>query len=400
MQSDKYSKKTKVPTREDGQVGIRATLNNMGFSDSDIGYDEATGTVTLNGKNLMKPGYMDEDAGISYANRGDIQKSVTDFYKNSSNPVVRVSDAYAAAAGKYGLSADALSYSDNGTVSIGGQPIDILYIDDTGKSWARQNTVDTAAETYANRVGVQSPSDLAEEYAQNYLTDAYKLANQLVNRKDFSYDPDSDPVFLAYQNKYRLEGERAGRNANASYAALTGGYANSAAATAGAQASQYYAQQLSNTIPELAQQAYDRYMKKYQTDLDLLNQMVDLYDTAYQNASAANTAQRKNANASTASNIARDEAAAQRAEQDWEREWKELQNQQAYTQNNRDSYWNEVFNTQNVTKNNYTNEQLRLNNIQQQTYQQYYERLLQEELSGAQLDNALSRIRLYQTGLW
>ena len=56
----------------------------------------------------------------------------------------------------------------------------------------------------------------------------------------------------------------------------------------------------------------------------------------------------------------------------------------------------EIFNTQNVTKNEYTNEGLmlnnektRLNNSRERTYQDYYERLLQAELSGAQLENAL-----------
>ena len=50
--------KTEVPYTDDGQVGIRASLKNMGFRDSEIGYDSPSGTVTLNGKALMKPGFM------------------------------------------------------------------------------------------------------------------------------------------------------------------------------------------------------------------------------------------------------------------------------------------------------------------------------------------------------
>lgn len=145
--------------------------------------------------------------------------------------MVRVSDAYADAAGKYGLSADALSFG-NGTVSVGGTPLDIAYIDDEGKAWTRQSTVDNAAEDYANRVGVTAPMDLAEKYMEMYLGDAQKLSNQLMHQKAFSYDPDSDPVYQAYQRKYRTEGARAGENAAAQYMALTGGLANSAAATA------------------------------------------------------------------------------------------------------------------------------------------------------------------------
>ncbi len=388
MEYNTQNKKTKteVPRLEDGQVGVRATLNNMGFSDNAIGYDENSGAVTLNGKALLKPGHLDHDAGVSYAKEEDIQKSVENFYRNSGNPVVRVSDAYAGAAGKYGLSADALSYG-NGTVSIGGRPLEILYIDREGKSWARQNTVSDAVERYAGTVGVQSPSALAEEYANTYLRDAKDLYRRLYQQKSFSYNPEEDPVFLAYQSKYRREGERAGKEAAANLAALTGGYTNSAAATAGAQAQQYYAQQLSDTIPDLAQQAYERYIKKYQTDLDLLNSMVDIYDTVYGHAVKANETQRDNANAVVASNVARDENAKEQA-------WQEKKNQQEYAKAQQDAYWDEILNGLEAEKNQYENENLQLTAMQKQIYQQYYRWLLQEELTGAQLDNQKKRKQL------
>ena len=135
MANNKKQLKKDVPTTQNGQVGIRATLNNMGFSDSDIGFNEKEQAVTIGGKNFMKPDYLDEEAGISYATDKNIQKSLVDFYKNSSNPIVRVSDAYSSLAGQYGLSADALSYG-NDTVSIGGIPLDVLYIDGENKAWA------------------------------------------------------------------------------------------------------------------------------------------------------------------------------------------------------------------------------------------------------------------------
>lgn len=356
--------------REDGTVGIRTTLNNMGFSNNRIGYNESDGTVTLDNRTLMKPTFLDSDAGVSYASEKDIQKSLVNFFKDSNDPIVRVSDAYSAAAGKYGLSADALSYS-NGTVSIGGKPLDILYIDDTGKSWAFKSAVEDSATTYADTAGVQSPTALAQTYAQRYLSDAVELAKDLKTRDAFSYDPDSDPVYQAYKEKYLLEGERASRDAMANYATLTGGYTNSAAATAGAQAELYYAQQLSNAIPTLAEQAYARYHNQYQNDLALLGSMVDLYDTAYQNAADANTAQRNNVNLSAASNVARD-------------------------QESLESSWEEYLNTQTAEKNALTNAGLRLDNLQQEIYQKYYEQLLNAELSVKSLNNQLTQAKIYQ----
>lgn len=381
-----YNKK-KVPTLEDGQVGIRATLNNMGFSDSQIGYDQTSSMVTLNGKNLLKPGYVDDNAGVSYASLKDIQSSIKDYYKNAGDPVVRVSDAYAGAAGKYGLSADALTYGD-GTVSIGGKPIDILYIDDEGKSWARQSIVDSATVSYANSTGVMSPLDLAEEYVSKYLKDVKKLSNDLAKR-EFSYNPDDDPVFQAYKTKYLKEGARAGQEAMASYSALTGGYVNSAAATAGAQANQLYAQKISDAIPELAQMAYSRYIEKYQADLGLLNSTADAYNSAYKNLADANAKQIDGANLSASSNVERDANA-------WAQSWKELQNKQSYEQNVRDNYWNEILNSLSAENKIATTEGLILNNNQKRLYEQYYESLLKAELSGALLNNMVLENKLYK----
>lgn len=379
---------TSVPQREDGQVGIRATLNNMGFSNDRIGYNESNGTVTLDNRTLMKPGYMDDNAGVSYASEKDIQNSLVNFYQGSSDPIVRVSDTYAAAAGKYGLSADALTYG-NGTVSLGGTPLDVLYIDDEGKSWAWQSTVEDSAADYASRTDVESPTDLAETYRRRYLSDAQNLVSQLQSREAFSYDPDSDPVYQAYKTKYLLEGERASRDAMANYSALTGGYANSAAATAGAQAELYYAQQLNNTIPELAQQAYERYNDQYQNELALLESMVDLYDTAYQSAADANAAQRDNANLSATSNTNRDAAS-------FEKNWEDAFNQQEYALNEQARMWEEYLNAQTAEKNTLTNQGLQLSNLQQETYQKYYEQLLQAELSGEYLNNQLTQAKIYQ----
>ena len=380
-------KKKKVPKLEDGQVGIRATLNNMGFSDSQIGYDQASSMVTLNGKGLMKPTYMDNDAGISYANQKDIQNSVKDYFSNSGDPVVRVSDAYAGSAGKYGLSADALSYGD-GTVSIGGNPIDILYVDDEGKSWARQSIIDSATTSYANKAGVKAPLDLAEEYVSKYLSDVKSLARDLSSR-EFSYNPDEDSVFQAYKAKYMKEGARAGQDAMASYSALTGGYVNSAAVTAGAQANQYYAQKISDAIPELAQAAYNRYIEKYQADLGLLNDMADIYNSAYKNLADANAKQIDNANLSASSNVQRDQ-------NEWTQNWKELQNQQSYDKNVRDSYWDEIQNSLSAENKIASTEGLILDNNQKRLYEQYYQLFLDAELTGTFLKNKELENKLYK----
>lgn len=384
-------KEKKNPT--DGMVGIRQTLRDMGFSDNRIGYNEKTNTVTLDGKNLMTPGYLDSDAGVSYASKGDIQKSVVNLYKDTANPVVRVSDAYASASGPYGLTADALTYG-NGTVSVGGKPISVLYIDDEGKAWARQNTVTDAVRSYINQSQVESPNKLAEYYREKYLSEPEKILSGLSQREEFSYDPESDPVFQAYRNKYQLEGERAGREAISDMASLTGGYASSAAVTAGAQARQYYAKKLTDVIPELAQQAFDRYVEKYQADLDLADQMIRLYDKVYGNALSANQKQKENVNTVALSNVERD-----RKEKDESREnfLYGLEQEKGLLQNQELS----LSNLEKATRLDYYEDMLReevkkgiLSNREAQIYLDYYEQLLDEELTGMSLDNQIKASKI------
>lgn len=354
--------KAEVPTK-DNNVGIRATLNNMGIDNSKIGYDQKSGYVTLNGKSFMKPTYLDDDAGISYASKADIEKSLVDFYKDSNNPVVRVSDAYASRAGKYGLSGNGLSYG-NGTVSIGGMPLDTMYIDDSGKAWARQNDIDHLVDSYADRLDVENPNELAARYEREYLDDIQSRITALENRAPFSYNPDEDPVYLAYKEKYLLEGERASRNAMSDYAALTGGYVGSAAVTAGALANQYYAQQLGNKIPELAEQAYQRYYNDYNSEVDMLNRMIDLYDTTYTNAANANKQTAENAAYTTNSIADRDMSEYNLRVDESERAW--------------NKNWTDILNAQKSAG-------YELDNTQQAIYLEYYRRLLDSQLASEDL---------------
>lgn len=365
----------------DSTVPIRKTLNSLGISNDRIGYNEANGTVTLDNRTFMTPSRLDDDAGISYAPETEIRQTLVNFLKDSSDPIVRVSDAYADSAGKYGLSADALTYG-NGTVSLGGKPLDILYIDDEGKSWAYRSTVDDAVSSYADRLQVQSPADLAEAYRQRYLTQAESLLDTLQNQKAFSYDPDSDPVYQAYRRKYLQEADLASRDALASYSALTGGLPNSAAATAAAQAEQYYRQQLTDQIPTLAAQAYERYSDDFSNRLSLLGKATDLYQTAYQTAADVNQTQVANANASSSSNIKRDADTHETA-------WEDLLREQSYRSAEQSA-------NQTAEKNALTIEGLQLNNLQQRIYQTYYQQLLDAELQGERLNNQLTQARIYQ----
>ena len=364
-------KDDKIPKYNDA-VGIRATLNSMGIPNEKIGYNEATKTVTLNGKDFMKPSYMDEDNGISYAPASEIRKNVVNFYKDSNNPVVRVSDSYSSAAGKYGLSADALSFGD-GTVLIGGKPVSTLYIDDEGKAWAWQNDVFDSVKDYANRVNVKNPNSLAENINNSYLDDIYEKLYEISNREEFSYNPENDPVYKAYHKKYLTEGDRATRDAIADFSALTGGYANSSAITAGSLAGQYYSQQLVNKIPELASQAYERYVNSYNTDLGLVTQMLSTYDKIYDNTMSSNDFARAYAN-DTAHSI------KERDKTERETSWDEKERQQNYNIKENEYNWTNIFNQQKEQENKNKIKEGNLDIIEKETFLEYYRRILDNQL--------------------
>lgn len=391
-------------TRPDNTVGIRKTLNDMGFKNSRIGYNSADGSVMLDGKRFMKPQYIDEENGVSYSPLADIQKSLVDYYSGSSNPIVRVSDAFAAAAGDTGLTADGLSFG-NGTVMIGGVPLDALYIDDSGKAWAWRDDVNRLTEDYKNRVGSSSPNTVLNNVNDRYLSQIENSLNELKNRKEFSYDPDSDPVYNAYKQKYLTEGARASKNAMADYSALTGGYANSAAVTAGNMASQYYAKQLSDQIPALAESAYKRYSDKYQTDIDVVEQMLDMYNSAYNNAMSANNRTTDNINSAAKSAVSRDNAAYKRnrdaKKTEFSNYWENLLNRQKLDTQDRDNDWTEIFNKQKYDANNYINEGYRLknrstelDNSEKEKHNDSYDQILKYLLENDELNNRLLRARL------
>jgi hypothetical protein len=104
-------------------------------------------------------------------------------------------------------------------------------------------------------------------YQSRWQSQLDNALNAITNRKAFNYDFNADPMYQAYKDQYTKLGKEASMNAAANAAALTGGYGNSYAVTAGAQANQQYLTQLNNIIPEL----YNLAMNRYKMEGDELN---------------------------------------------------------------------------------------------------------------------------------
>ena len=118
-------------------------------------------------------------------------------------------------------------------------------------------------------------------YQSQYGDAINKLTDAVVNRQQFSYDPNTDPSYQSYAKLYGRLGDRARINTLGDYAANTGGYASTAAVSAAQQAQNDYNVQLSNMIPQLMQAAYDRYQGEYNMNLGTLNALGNRDDALY-----------------------------------------------------------------------------------------------------------------------
>lgn len=112
----------------------------------------------------------------------------------------------------------------------------------------------------------------APVYDNRYQQKLDELLGKVQNYGPFSWSKETDPSYSAYAKQYRREGQRATQDALAQAAAMTGGNVSSAAMTAASQAGDYYAGQLADKIPELYENAYQRYLNQYQMLADQLGQ--------------------------------------------------------------------------------------------------------------------------------
>lgn len=96
-------------------------------------------------------------------------------------------------------------------------------------------------------------------YTSAWKDEQEETVRKLLNRESFSYDLNADALYRQYKDSYLRQGKQAMEDTVGKVSALTGGYGNSYAQTAGQQTYNGYLQQLGDKIPQLHAQALDRY---------------------------------------------------------------------------------------------------------------------------------------------
>lgn len=122
-----------------------------------------------------------------------------------------------------------------------------------------------AAQAYLEQIKSSKPG----AYQSRWDDELTSLYDQIRNRKKFSYDMGTDPLYLQYRDQYQRQGRLAMQDTMGQAAALTGGYGSTYGEQVGQQAYNAYLQKLNDIVPQLQQQAYQRYQDE---GTDLYNQ--------------------------------------------------------------------------------------------------------------------------------
>lgn len=115
------------------------------------------------------------------------------------------------------------------------------------------------------------------QYSGKFDDQLQAIYDQIVNRKDFTYDLNSDALYQQYKDQYTQMGQMAMMDTMGQASAMTGGYGSSYAEGVGQQAYHGYMQQLNDKVPELYSLALGQYNQEGQ---DLLNQYSMIGDLA------------------------------------------------------------------------------------------------------------------------
>lgn len=133
------------------------------------------------------------------------------------------------------------------------------------KPYTKDRKKVTAAEKSYNKA-------LKKGFNATYKSQLNGVVGQINNSK-FEYDLNKDALYNQYKEQYQAMGNTAMQEAQADATALTGGFANSYAETAGQRAYNSYIQQLQNIVPQLYSQA----RQNYDTELSNLYNKANLY---------------------------------------------------------------------------------------------------------------------------
>ena len=277
---------TKTTEKSQSAKPIRESLVKNGVKNERIGWNNETSNVTIDGKDVYKPSVNID--GTTYADDSDIQAMTRQAYSMAGDDLVAARD-YVTSKGYSGI----VNW-DGENALIGGEVIKPAYVKD-GISFIPRSVVDNAIYSTEERNGIMSSDEIDRLYNRKYGYAIEDALEAVLDRDAFSYDPDNDVAYQAYRDQYLREAEDAFRRVlNDNNTSVTG--ASGAVLSEAMYMRDNAIRQLTDKIPELVEDAYERYSDETQRlydDLDKLYEMgEDYYNRLYtrdQNARKAVT---------------------------------------------------------------------------------------------------------------
>ena len=172
--------------------------------------------------------------------------------------------------------------------------------------------------TQAKALLEQLKANKPGEFSSTWSDQLSGKIQEYLNMGDFQYDVNRDALYQQLKEQYQTMGNLAMQDTMGQAAAMTGGYGNSWAQSAGQQAYHGYLQQLTQQVPELYSMARSGYDADRQAIMDQASLMSSMEQQDYQRY------QDKLQNYYTELGLAADEA-ARLAETEYNRWWNEKQ---------------------------------------------------------------------------
>lgn len=141
--------------------------------------------------------------------------------------------------------------------------------------------VQSDAVTQAQQALQNQQANKPGQYQSQFQTGMNDLMGQIQNRPKFQYDVNADALYQQVAQNYMQQGQQAMMDTMGQAAAMTGGYGNSYAQTAGQQQYNNHLLGLTEMVPQFQQMALQQYQMEGDQLMDQYNLMLQQEELAY-----------------------------------------------------------------------------------------------------------------------
>ena len=141
--------------------------------------------------------------------------------------------------------------------------------------------VQSDAVTQAQQALQAQQANKPGEYLSQFQAGLNDLVGQIQNRDKFQYDVNGDALYQQVAQNYLQQGQQAMMDTMGKAAAMTGGYGNSYAQTAGQQAYDQYLLGLTELVPQYQQLAWNQYQAEGDDLLEQYNLLLRQEESDY-----------------------------------------------------------------------------------------------------------------------